>query len=40
MVNGGYIVFPALWNVIRSWVYVLYLFAPQKIRFREQPEEE
>ena len=39
MVNGGYIVFPALWNVIRSWAYVLYLFAPQKIRFREQMEE-
>lgn len=40
MVNGGFVFYLTVLNASRDWAYVLYLFAPQKIRFREQPEEE
>ena len=40
MVNGGFVFYLTVLNASRDWAYVLYLFAPQKIRFRKQPEEE
>lgn len=39
MVNGGFVFYLTVLNASRDWAYVLYLFAPQKIRFREQMEE-
>lgn len=39
MVNGGFVFYLTVLNASWDWAYVLYLFAPQKIRFREQMEE-
>lgn len=39
MVSGGFVFYLTVLNASRDWAYVLYLFAPQKIRFREQMEE-
>lgn len=40
MVNDGFSAGLGLVECLNAWIYLLYLFAPQKLRLQEQPEEE